>query len=118
MFDVKIDQEKNRIYITIGEIDSNGGKQLYDCVLDALQKLNEGFTCITDISEFQVLGEDEYQYSEKIVTALVDAGMSKSLSTLVSQFPSRFLNGSGTLIPSSWSADNHWSSEEICSACM
>ena len=78
MYDVKADIEKNRIYITIGQLEGESAMQaLAQTVKTECQKLKKGFTCITDLRKYEVQDDRFEKYVTQTQEAMIEAGMSK-----------------------------------------
>ena len=78
MHKVSVDVQKNRLYITLGQLERVDeiltlGKTLRkEC-----KKLHTGFTCITDLREYELLEENYEIYIKGIQEFLRDMGVSK-----------------------------------------
>lgn len=79
MHEIRVDIEKNRIYIIIGTIVKGEAKEIYEEIRDVVSKLKEGFTSITDITQFVPTEPDETYYADKILETLANAGLSKGV---------------------------------------
>ena len=78
MYNVKADIEKNRIYITIGQLEGESAMQaLAQTVKTECQKLKKGFTCITDLRKYEVQDDRFENYVKQTQEAMIEAGMSK-----------------------------------------
>jgi len=78
MHEVKADTNKNRIYITIEEIENQAEMQkIVDQVKSECLKLNKGFTCLTDLRNYEYQDPLFEDYIQAAQQALLDAGMSK-----------------------------------------
>jgi len=78
MYDVKADIEKNRIYITIGNLEGEPAMQaLAQTVKTECQKLKKGFTCITDLRKYEIQDDKFENYVKETQEAMVQAGLSK-----------------------------------------
>ncbi|MCP3944185.1 MAG: hypothetical protein GY710_22285 [Desulfobacteraceae bacterium] len=75
MFHIKIDQEKNRIYIKFGTIETGDGEQIFKQLQTKLNLLTPGFAGISDISTFKMNNPDEAIWVGKIFTLLTKAEM-------------------------------------------
>ncbi len=77
MYDVKTDIDKNRIYITIGKLkDETEMQSLAQNVKTECQKLQKGFTCITDLRKYEVQDEIFEFYVTQTQEAMLLAGLS------------------------------------------
>src|SRR6056297_1156921 len=78
MHEVKIDKEKNRLYLILGKIEhANEPAELARKIRQACQSLKTGFTCLTDLRDYELLEEDREVIIEEIQNFLVQAGMAK-----------------------------------------
>lgn len=78
MHEVRVDPDKNRIYLTIGKIeDEQEMKSIPESVMAEAGKLKKGFTCLTDLRDYEYQDEIFERYIQKTQQALLDAGMSK-----------------------------------------
>ena len=78
MHEVKADLNKNRIYITIGKIDSEAEmKSIVDEVKFECRKLKKAFTCLTDLRNYEYQDEIFEHYIKEAQEALLAAGMLK-----------------------------------------
>jgi len=75
---VRSDLEKNRIYITIGRLE---GEAEMDGIVKTIQmecaRLKPGFTCLTDLRDYEVQDENFEKYIKRAQEILVAAGMYK-----------------------------------------
>ena len=78
MHDVRIDSGKNRIYITIGSLENEAEmKKIVKSVKAECQKLRDGFTCVTDLRDYEFQDEVFERYIKEAQQALVAAGLFK-----------------------------------------
>ena len=78
MHDVRADLDKNRIYITVGKLADEAEMQsIVDEVRAECRKLRKGFTCLTDLRNYEFQDEKFEVYIKLSQKELVDAGMSK-----------------------------------------
>ena len=78
MHEIRADQDKNRIYITLEQIDNETEmKHIVDQVKSECLKLKKGFSCLTDLRNYEYQDEIFEKYIKFAQEALVDAGMSK-----------------------------------------
>ena len=78
MYNVKADIEKNRIYITIGQLEGESAMQaLSQAVKTECQKLKKGFTCITDLRKYEVQDDQFENYVKETQESMIQSGMSK-----------------------------------------
>ena len=78
MQDIQADIEKNRLYITLGKFENY--EEMYNVALkirDETNKLQKGFDALTDLRNYEVLGERFEELMKGIQLFLVDAGVSK-----------------------------------------
>lgn len=77
MFKVKADKEKNRLYITIGDIPEKDERELLIQEIESkIQMLKQGFDCITDLREYQVQHDESEAFIFRAQKRLREAGMS------------------------------------------
>jgi hypothetical protein len=78
MHDVVVNPEKNRIYITVGPISDEAEMQrIVDRVKAECARLKSGFTCLTDLRNYEYQDEIFEKYIRATQEALLEAGMSK-----------------------------------------
>ncbi len=78
MHDVSIDVDKNRIYITIGSLKNEAEmKDIVKAVKSQCQKLKDGFTCVTDLRNYEFQDEKFERYIKEAQQTLVKAGLFK-----------------------------------------
>ena len=78
MHDVRADLNKNRIYITVGRIENEEEMQsIVDKVNSECPKLKTGFTCLTDLRNYEYQDEIFEHYIKEAQEALLARGMSK-----------------------------------------
>ncbi len=77
MYQVRIDPEKNRLYLTLSEVYRQEAKELYERLESECKQLKPGFTCITDLRrQKKPIGRvDQLIYS--IQKLLANSGMRK-----------------------------------------
>lgn len=78
MHSIRADKEKNRLYLTFGELDAvEEMVKVAEEIREACKDLRPGFTCLTDLRDFEPLDE-QYEY---LITGvqefLVNAGVSE-----------------------------------------
>jgi hypothetical protein len=77
MFKVKADKEKNRLYITIGDIPEKDERELLIQEIESkIQALKQGFDCITDLREYEVQHDESETFIFRAQKRLTEAGMS------------------------------------------
>lgn len=80
MFEIRTDTEKNRLYITIGVVAT---REEYDALIRgvkaAIPTLSDGFTCLTDLREYQRVGEAEEELILSVQRQLKRAGISRTV---------------------------------------
>ncbi len=79
MFSVKCNVEKNRIYITLGEMGSGDGEKLVNEIKKKITHLKRGFTGISDITNFKITDPKEAVWADKAFKVVVDAGMVRAV---------------------------------------
>ncbi|PIP38366.1 MAG: hypothetical protein COX19_13130 [Desulfobacterales bacterium CG23_combo_of_CG06-09_8_20_14_all_51_8] len=78
MHDVRADQLKNRIIITIGKLDGEAEMQaVARAVSEECKKLKKGFTCITDLRKYEVQDDAFEHYVRQTQEAMIAAGLAK-----------------------------------------
>ena len=78
MHDVRVDIGKNRIYITVGSLENEAEmKKIVKAVKSECHKLKEGFTCLTDLTNYEFQDEIFEGYIKEAQQILVAAGMCK-----------------------------------------
>lgn len=78
MFKVSSDSSKNRLYITLEELDETVIKPLLNDLSENVETLTPGFTCLVDIRKMSYEENPKgADYVEIIQGALKDAGMAK-----------------------------------------
>lgn len=78
MHDVRADLNKNRIYITVGKIENEAEMQsIADKVKSECIKLKNGFTCLTDLRNYEYQDEIFEKYIKEAQEALLAKGMTK-----------------------------------------
>ena len=76
MHAVKVDMEKNRLYITLGTFE--GDDEMLELALkmrDATNQLQKGFNVITDLRDYKVMGKKFEDAMQGIQMFLVDSGL-------------------------------------------
>lgn len=77
MHEIRTDMEKNRLYVTIGKVDGPSEMDAIAAEIEtALGDLKPGFTCLTDLREYEVGEEKDEIYILKTQKMMVDAGLS------------------------------------------
>jgi transketolase C-terminal domain/subunit len=79
MYTIRTDKSKNRIYITLGAIDTGEGETLVAGIKDETANLTPGFTCVSDITRFSVLDPREAVWADQALKTLADAGMARAI---------------------------------------
>lgn len=78
MFKVDSDKDKNRLYITLGELSHDDIKPIREDLTGHIGRLTAGFTCVVDIRQMHIdpnlMGEE---YVAIVQGALADSGMGK-----------------------------------------
>lgn len=77
MFSIDIKKDKNRLYIKLGAVDTGDGQQVVEKIKDQIRHLENGFECISDISEFSFNDPSEAVWADTALKTLADAGMSR-----------------------------------------
>lgn len=77
MYNVRIDKEKNRLYLTANEIYRREAKEFAELIERECKKLKPGFTCITDLRrQKRQIGKIDRIICD-VKTLLANAGMKK-----------------------------------------
>src|SRR6056297_1991976 len=77
MHDIRADLEKNRIYVTIGKIEDEAEMaRIREKIKSECVKLKKGFTCLTDLRDYEYQDEIFEEYLKQAQQALLEAGMS------------------------------------------
>ncbi len=79
MFSVKVNEEKNRIYITLGEMGTGEGEQLVNDLKEKLTKLKKGFTGISDIRNYAITDPSESFWADRALKVVTEAGMVRAV---------------------------------------
>ena len=79
MYVIRTDKSKNRIYITLGAIETGEGETLVAGIKDETATLKHGFTCVSDITRFSVLDPKEAVWADQALKSLADAGMTRAI---------------------------------------
>jgi len=78
MYNVETDKKKNRLYLTLGVIESGNGENIFKAVQSKAASLTTGFSFVVDISKFKVNASEESVWVQKVVSMLTDLGMGYS----------------------------------------
>ena len=78
MFNTRLDKEKNRIYVTLGTIETDEGEQLFNQVKSQLKLLKPGFTGVSDIRSFIIKDLNEGVWADKIFRLMMEEGINKA----------------------------------------
>lgn len=87
MFKVDLNIEKNRIYVTLGETVTGDGEKLVNLIKENTAKLSQGFTCVSDISNFTLTDPGEAVWADKALKTLADAGMARAVRVTGQEVP-------------------------------
>lgn len=80
MHEIKTDPDKNRLYITLEKIDNESEmKKIVEQVRSECRKLKKGFTCLTDLRNYEYQDEIFEKYIKVAQESLLEAGMSKAV---------------------------------------
>ena len=79
MHAIKADQSKNRIYITLGAIETGEGETLVAGIKAETARLTPGFTCVSDITGFSILDPKEAVWADTALKTLAEAGMVRAV---------------------------------------
>lgn len=75
MFQVKIDKEKNRLYLFLGKITGKNDFSGIVCETERVVRyLKQGFSCVSDLRGFKVKGSD-HNFMQSIQETLWDSGV-------------------------------------------
>ncbi len=75
MYQIKIDELKNRVYIILGAIEAGEGQKINDEVQKAVTKLKKGFTAVSDITQFSFSDPKEGEWADKTIQLFAEAGL-------------------------------------------
>ncbi len=78
MFTIKINNEKNRLYLKLGTIEPGEAERIFTGLRSQLNRLPREFSGVFDISDFKVNAPEEVAWAQKIIKLLADAGMGVS----------------------------------------
>lgn len=80
MFTIRTDTEKNRLYITLGILESHGEIQmLLEDVEAVLPALMPGFSCVTDLRQYRRVGDSGEELIQQVQKRLKDAGIARAV---------------------------------------
>ncbi len=79
MFSVKINEERNRLYITLGEMVTGEGEKLVNDLKEKIKKLKKGFTAISDIRNFTITDPSEAFWADNALKVVAEAGMVRAV---------------------------------------
>lgn len=79
MYTIRTDKAKNRIYITLGAIETGEGETLVAGIKAETATLTPGFACVSDITRFSILDPEEAVWADKALKTLADAGMTRAI---------------------------------------
>ncbi|MDY0162712.1 hypothetical protein [Desulfobotulus sp.] len=80
MFSIRADVEKNRLYITIGILESHGEiLNLLTEIEDILPQLSPGFTCVTDLRQYRRVGDSGEEVILQVQRCLKRAGIVRAI---------------------------------------
>lgn len=75
---IRADKEKNRLYLTLGKLDAvEEMVKVAEEIRDACKDLRPGFTCLTDLRDFELLDEQYEFLITGVQEFLVKAGVSE-----------------------------------------
>lgn len=78
MHEVKVDPEKNRLYLMFGKIEGEAEMQvMLDKIVEACGQLKSGFSCLTDLRKYDPVDGVFEKYIKKAQEALIEAGMQR-----------------------------------------
>ncbi len=78
MYEIKIDKNKNRLYLTFGNIEDEAEMQeIVSEIRKESKKLKKGFTCLTDLRRYDPVEGIYEKYIREVQEHLLAAGMSK-----------------------------------------
>lgn len=79
MHEIRLDAEKNRLYIVLKTVIKGEGETIHNRIVEAVSNLQKGFTIIADISEFIPSEPSEVYYVDIILKLLAEAGLYKAV---------------------------------------
>ncbi len=78
MYEIRIDKEKNRLYLMFSAIaDETEMQEIVENIRRECGKLKNGFTCLTDLRKYNPVEGIYEKYIRETQQDLIDAGMSK-----------------------------------------
>ncbi|OQX60949.1 MAG: hypothetical protein B5M56_10235 [Desulfococcus sp. 4484_241] len=78
MHSIRADAKKNRLYLTFGKLESSDElARVAEGIRDACRELKPGFTCLTDLRDFEPLDEQLEFFIKGVQEYLVETGVSK-----------------------------------------
>lgn len=77
MYEIRADQEKNRLYVTLsGKVSADESKSISEAIKKEIDGLQEGFACIVDLTKFKMKPEHA-DWLLQIQDLLAASGMSQ-----------------------------------------
>lgn len=77
------------MYVTLGPVDTGDGESFFKQLNENVEKLENGFTCVSDISNFSFNDPGETVWVDKAIQVLADAGMVKVVRVTGSEVKNR-----------------------------
>ena len=78
MYEIKLDMDKNRLYLTFGKIEDEAEMQeIVQNIKSQSRKLKNGFTCLTDLRKYDPVNGIYEKYIKESQEALIESGMSR-----------------------------------------
>lgn len=87
MFSVYSDQEKNRLYIILGEVTPEEAAMAAAAVKENVKRLVRGFTVLTDLTEYKAVSQKTAERIKEAQDYLVSRGMGKTVRISRSVLP-------------------------------
>ncbi|MFW6236813.1 MAG: hypothetical protein ACOC3F_00315 [Desulfosudaceae bacterium] len=75
---VTVDQEINRLWLTLGKVESpDEMAQVMGKIIVACRELRPGFTCLTDLRQYELVDASQELFIRQMQQYLVKAGLGK-----------------------------------------
>lgn len=77
MYEIKADQEKNRLYVTLsGSVSADESVSIFESIKSEISIIKPGFACIADLTKFKIKPEHA-EWMLQIQDMLSSSGMSQ-----------------------------------------
>jgi len=78
MYEIKLDMDKNRLYLTFGKIEDEAEMlEIVQNIKSRCKQLKNGFTCLTDLRKYDPVNGIYEKYIKEVQQSLIEAGMSR-----------------------------------------